>query len=231
MGLFQANKKAHDKTPIDETADGVKRFFEDYFQDLRSRGHFEFHEISEAKKEKFTQDLDATVAQASDELRQHIADQLGRMFVENSKVMQAAQEVALESISHSSEELQEQHRELSKSLQKNIADQHAALDNVFAENTQQLEAMKRTQAEALEALQRTAEELKEQQQQLKTSLDESIAKQQAAMVAAFEENMAAIIERYLLGAIGDQYDLKAQLPSIIKQMESQKQAITDDMKL
>ena len=43
--------------------------------------------------------------------------------------------------------------------------------------------------------------------------------------------MAAIVERYLLGALGDQYDLKAQLPAIIKQMEENKQAIADDMKL
>lgn len=51
------------------------------------------------------------------------------------------------------------------------------------------------------------------------------------LVDAFEQNMAQIIEHYLLGALGDQYDLKAQLPSIIKQMQDNKQAIVDDMKL
>ena len=43
--------------------------------------------------------------------------------------------------------------------------------------------------------------------------------------------MARIIEHYLLEALGDQYDLKAQLPAIIQQLETNKQAIVDDMKL
>jgi hypothetical protein len=56
-------------------------------------------------------------------------------------------------------------------------------------------------------------------------------KQEEALINGFESNMARIIEQYLLGALGDQYDLKAQLPSIIGQMEANKQAIVDDMKL
>jgi hypothetical protein len=51
------------------------------------------------------------------------------------------------------------------------------------------------------------------------------------LVTAFESNMAQIVEHYLLGALGDQYDLKAQLPSIIKQMEANKDVIVEDMKL
>ena len=43
--------------------------------------------------------------------------------------------------------------------------------------------------------------------------------------------MAQVVEHYLLGALGDQYDVKAQLPSIIKQLEDNKQVIVDDMKL
>jgi hypothetical protein len=31
--------------------------------------------------------------------------------------------------------------------------------------------------------------------------------------------------------LGDQYDMKAQLPLIIKQMEANRQAMMDDMKL
>jgi hypothetical protein len=43
--------------------------------------------------------------------------------------------------------------------------------------------------------------------------------------------MAQIVEHYLLGALGDQFDMKAQLPSILQQLEENKQAIVDDMKL
>ena len=51
------------------------------------------------------------------------------------------------------------------------------------------------------------------------------------MVDSFQDNMAQIVEHYLLGALGDQFDIKSQLPSIIKQLEENKQAIADDMKL
>lgn len=43
--------------------------------------------------------------------------------------------------------------------------------------------------------------------------------------------MARIVENYLVAAIGEQYNLKSQLPSIIKQLEENKQAIVDDIKL
>jgi hypothetical protein len=43
--------------------------------------------------------------------------------------------------------------------------------------------------------------------------------------------MAVVVEHYLLGALGEQYDMKAQLPMIIKQMDANKKAMMDDMKL
>jgi len=58
-----------------------------------------------------------------------------------------------------------------------------------------------------------------------------VASQEEMLVGAFQSNMAAIVEHYLLGALGDQYDLKAQLPAIIKQMDENKKAIVDDMQL
>ena len=76
-----------------------------------------------------------------------------------------------------------------------------------------------------------AEALRQQHEQLNVLLQKTIVEQQAMLVSSFEQNMARVIEHYLLGALGDQYDLKAQLPSIIKQMEANKQAIADDMKL
>ena len=66
---------------------------------------------------------------------------------------------------------------------------------------------------------------------LTSTLQKNVADQQNMLVDSFQDNMAAIVENYLLGALGDQYDLKAQLPAIIKQMEDNKQAIVDDMRL
>jgi hypothetical protein len=40
-----------------------------------------------------------------------------------------------------------------------------------------------------------------------------------------------VVEHYLVGALGDQYDLKTQLPSILASLEENKQTIVDDVKL
>jgi hypothetical protein len=62
-------------------------------------------------------------------------------------------------------------------------------------------------------------------------LEANVREQESALVTAFQENMAQTIEHYLPESLGDQYDVKAQLPAIIQQMENNKQAIVDDMKL
>ena len=91
--------------------------------------------------------------------------------------------------------------------------------------------MQTTQAAAIATIENTAAAMEQQHQKLTAMLENNLASQEAMLVKVFEENMAKIIEHYLLGAIGDQYDLKAQLPSIIQQLEANKQAIMDDMKL
>lgn len=129
---------------------------------------------------------------------------------------------------HVARQLDEQFAEINKvnaDLRDHIAKQ---LEGQLAEFGQ---TMQDAQKLALESLNRSAQALQEQQQQLGVMLQKGIADQQALMTSAFEQNMARIIEHYLLGALGDQFDFKAQLPSIIKQMESNKQAIVDDMKL
>ena len=71
----------------------------------------------------------------------------------------------------------------------------------------------------------------EQYKQLSTTLQERINAQQTMMLDAFENNMAAVVEHYVLGALGEQFDLKAQLPSIIKQLQTNKDAMVGDLKL
>jgi hypothetical protein len=43
--------------------------------------------------------------------------------------------------------------------------------------------------------------------------------------------MGEIVEHYVLLALGDQFDLKDQLPYILKQMEANKKEIIEDMRL
>lgn len=248
MGIFQHKtpKKSEDETPANE-----EHFFDEYFrEELRNRGRWYFEKIITENGSLFKQDLDATVdqidaelkdhvtkqldaaiAQLNTELREHVVRQVDQQLAEHTKTMQAAQDAALKTMTDSAAALQTQHKQLSDSLQQHIADQNAILHNAYEESKAQVATMKDSQRVALEWLKSSVQAMQEQYQQLGTVLQQNVANQQAMLVGAFEANMAAVIEHYLLGALGDQYDLKAQLPSIIKQLEANKQAMTDDMKL
>jgi hypothetical protein len=175
--------------------------------------------------------------QLSQTLQQSIASQEAMMitvFEENKARMittQGAQEMVLQSLKGSAGAAQQQSQQLSEALQKTAADQQAQMTKAFEDNTARVAATKQAQDAALQALNSSAQALDEQYQQLSQTVQKAVASQETKLIDVFQENMAQIIEHYLLGALGDQYDIKAQLPSIIKQMDANKQAMADDMKL
>lgn len=175
--------------------------------------------------------------QLSQTLQQTIASQEAMMigvFEENKARMtetQDAQDEALEELDRNVQASQERAEKFSSTLQKSFTDQENMMTNVFEENMARVTETKEAQATALESLNRSAKALEEQHEQLAQTLQKTVADQETILVKVFEDNMAQIIEHYLLGALGDQFDMKAQLPLIIKQMETNKQAIVDDMKL
>lgn len=231
MGLFKRNQQTPKTPPIDETTDGVQRFFDGYFSELRSRGQVAFEKSLEQHSDAFKKDLEATIDKASSALKEHLAKQLESQFIENNIAMKEAQQAALASLNQSTKTLQEQHKQLSDALQQNITQHQTILTDSFEENRAQILAMKQAQDSAIATLTNSIQSLEQQHQQLSGQLQKNVSEQEAMLVTAFEENMASIVEHYLLGALGDQYDLKAQLPSIIKQMEANKQDMMDDMKL
>lgn len=246
MGLFQ-----HKKDPQDDAAQAEEHFFDEYYrEELRNHGRWYFEKVIKENGVLFKQDLDATVAQVNNDLKEHLAIQLDEtiaqvttelkghvvkrfdeQFIEYGKAMKEAQDSALESLTSSAQSLQEQHQKLSDTLQKSIADQDALLTTISNESKDRIVAMEEAQKAALESLNRSAEAMEEQYKTLHETLEKNVATQEEVLVGAFEQNMSQIIEHYLLAALGDSYDLKAQIPSIIHQMEENKQAIVDDMKL
>lgn len=102
------------------------------------------------------------------------------------------------------------------------------LDQEFADYSK---AMKEAQELAIASLQRSANAVEEQRQQMVAALQKDTADREAMLIKAYEENMAKIVEHYILQALGDQFDLKSQLPFIISQMEANKDKIVEDMKL
>lgn len=140
------------------------------------------------------------------------------------------QDQALDALNASIRVSEKQRTRLTESLEKASAEQDRLLKATFDETQARIDATRESQDAALQTLNNSARALEEEYQQLRTSLQEKIDARENLMVDAFQDNMARIIEHYLLAALSDQYDMKAQLPMIIKQMEDNKQAIVDDMK-
>jgi predicted phage tail protein len=242
MGIFQ-----HKQPDEDIEAEGALHFFDDYFrEELRTRGREYFEKVIDDNATLLKKDLDATVANVDAELKEHVTNQLDAavaqistkiteqiesQFVEYGKAMKDAQDQGLQSLNQKAQALQEQHQQLSSTLQKSISNQEVMLAGVFNKNMARITATTEAQDAALQSLNQTVQMLQQQSQQMMQALQANVASQETMLVNVFEQNMAQIIEHYLLGALGDQYDLKAQLPSIIKQMEANKEAIVDDMKL
>ena len=228
MGLFEHKKK----TPEEEAAEEVTNFFDEAFrEELRGRARSYLDKIINENASLFKEDLDRTVTQVYSELKEQLSRKVDDQFAQYNNELKEAQSAALKSLDRSVQALHEQHQQLSEKLQKSIVDQEAIILNVYEENKARMITMKDALDTTQQSLESSTKALQEQQQQLSETLKKNIADQEAVALSAFEGNMAQVVEHYLLGALGDQFDLKAQLPAIIKQMEENKQAIVDDMKL
>lgn len=82
---------------------------------------------------------------------------------------------------------------------------------------------------AIESIQKTNTAIDEQRAQLSTQLETEVKEQKVRLVQHFEQNMAEIINHYVMSAIGDQIDLGDQLEFILSDLEANKQAILQDI--
>ncbi len=144
---------------------------------------------------------------------------------------QTIQDAVLETLKKSIKDSQDQTEQMSEVLQQSVTDRTTLLSELYEKNVQQLNGVESAQNQALQSIESSARAVQQQYDQLNEMLEKTIADQKAAMIDAFQDDMARVIEHYVLGALGDQYDMKAQLPAIIQQMEANKQAMVDDMKL
>lgn len=82
---------------------------------------------------------------------------------------------------------------------------------------------------ALESISKTQEAIEEQRQLMGTQLLKEIEAEKQRLVQRFEENMADIVNHYVLIAIGDQIDLNDQLEFILTDLSANKEAIIKDL--
>ncbi|MFZ1484071.1 MAG: hypothetical protein WAS36_03605 [Candidatus Saccharimonadales bacterium] len=82
---------------------------------------------------------------------------------------------------------------------------------------------------AIDSIQKTNTAIDEQRQLLGQEVQKQISAEKQQLVARFEQNMADIINHYVLAAIGDQIDLNDQLEYILGDLEANKQALIEDL--
>lgn len=82
---------------------------------------------------------------------------------------------------------------------------------------------------AVESIQKTKETIDEQRSALGTQLEKEISDEKARRIKRFDENMADVINHYVLAAIGNQIDLNDQLDYILTELETNKAAILEDV--
>jgi hypothetical protein len=251
VGLFQHKQHSDQKSPIVGVYENEKNFFDEAFREeikTHAREYFDkiikdnvilfkqdldaaVLEISADLKSHTIEELDSTIAKVNEELKEHALRQLDEKFAAYGKEMKDVQDATLDNLNKSAETLEKQYQDLTTTIQKSIANQGVMINGVFEENMNRMTAMKDEQAVAIQTIKDSAKALQEQAMSLGDTIKKNVEEQENIVLTAFQDNMAQIVEHYLLGALGDQYDLKAQLPSIIKQMEANKDAMMEDMKL
>jgi membrane-associated HD superfamily phosphohydrolase len=82
---------------------------------------------------------------------------------------------------------------------------------------------------AIDSIQKTNAAIDEQRQTLGTQLEKEMAEQKTRLIKHFEQNMADVINHYVLAAVGNQIDLSDQLEFILNDLEENKQAILEDI--
>jgi len=82
---------------------------------------------------------------------------------------------------------------------------------------------------AVESIEKTKATIDEQRQVLTAQLAKEVADEKASRIQRFEENMADIVNHYVLAAIGNQIDLNDQLEYILGELEANKKEIIQDV--
>jgi transcriptional regulator of NAD metabolism len=82
---------------------------------------------------------------------------------------------------------------------------------------------------AIDSIQKTNAAIDEQRQVMGQQLQKEIQGEKQQMVERFQQNMTDIINHYVLAAVGNQIDLNDQLEYILADLETNREAILEDI--
>lgn len=83
---------------------------------------------------------------------------------------------------------------------------------------------------ALESIEKTKVAIDQQRLILEKQMNEQAATEKQRIIEHFENNMAGIVNHYVLEAIGNEIDLTTQLDYIFQNLEENKQAMIEDIR-
>lgn len=83
---------------------------------------------------------------------------------------------------------------------------------------------------AIDSITKTQEVIEQQRQALSEQLQKQVEAEKENVLKRFDENMADIVNHYVLAAIGNQIDLSDQLEYILSDLDANKQAIIEDIR-
>lgn len=83
---------------------------------------------------------------------------------------------------------------------------------------------------ALDSIEKTVTTIEQQRQLMEIQMQTQAQAQRDQIIARFESQMAAVINHYVMQAIGNQIDLTDQLEFILAELENNKAAIVEDIK-
>jgi hypothetical protein len=83
---------------------------------------------------------------------------------------------------------------------------------------------------ALDSIDKTINTIEQQRSFLQQQMQTQADAQKTRIVGRFEQEMATIVNHYVLRAIGTEIDLTDQLEYILSELETNKQAILEDIK-
>lgn len=113
--------------------------------------------------------------------------------------------------------------ELNAHLKKEI---NTKLEEEF---TAYQKSIKDVEEMAVESINNTLAASQQLQAELNARMQQEAEARKAKIIEDFEANMAEIVSHYVTKTVGDQIDLKDQMPFILREMQAQKEAMRKDM--
>ena len=83
---------------------------------------------------------------------------------------------------------------------------------------------------AVDSIEKTNQAIEQQRAMLSQQIQSEMENERARLMKRFEDDMAEIVNHYVMAAIGDQIDLTDQLEYILSELEANKQAMLEDIK-